>query len=211
MATLASIITSARYDLVDYETGVMYTDEELLVYLNRMFEIMDSMLAAIDSDLVFAEETSIDTVASQNYVDISGMNSGLWSDVREVWIGQDQLRKLTVPRMYYERKFRSADAQPYYWALHNQQILFETGADAAHTDLIIDYNKKTGDLASSASMPYFDTFNEFFREQLVLHTKMKRLGQTPQPDLVWNGAFKRVAMAEVIRRNFVPKPYHINY
>lgn len=210
--TLASLIDSARYDLVDYETGIMYTDEELLVYLNRMIDIMDQTLSSLDSDLVFAVEESINCVASQNYVDISVLNSGNWTSVKEVWLGSDKIEKTTVPRIYYKRKFRSGEAKPSYWALHNQQILWEQDCDSAYTTLVIHYHKSSGTpLASTANMPYFDTFNEFFREQLVLHTKSKRLAQTPQSDLVWNGAFKRIAMAEVVARNFVKKPYYIDF
>jgi hypothetical protein len=213
MATLASLITAARYDLTDYDTGIVFSDEELLVYLNRMFEIMDATLSAMNSDLTKEIETGIDTVADQAYVDLSAaLNSGLWQSVTEVWLGQDQLVKRSVDVVWYYAKFRSTSERPWIWALHNRKIIFPAGADQIHTDLIIQYHKKTGDLASSASMPYNDIFNEFFREQLVLHSKMKRLGpQAIQGDQAWNSAFKRVAMAEVIRRGWCKKPYNMDW
>lgn len=208
--TLASLIDYARYDLTDYETGVIYSDDELLAYLNRMFEIMDSTLAGLESDLVLGVDETFKTTASQNYVDLATLNSNLWSDITEVWIGTDQLEKKGLSLILYLRKLRTGDELPDEWAVWNRQIHFPRGADAER-DLVIHYHKKTGVLLSSANMPFSDIFNEFFREQLVLHAKTKRLGQIGKGDTMWNGAFQRVAMAEVIRRGFVPKTYKIDF
>jgi len=211
MTTLASLIDSARYDLVDYETGIMFTDAELLTYLNRMFEIMDSTLAMLNSDLVMAQNTTFKTTASQSYTALATLNSGLWSTIIKVWIGSDELTQVTLSKLLYSQKFNSGEAKPYHWALWNRDIHFQQDADAIY-DLTIEYQKKTGVLAAPADMPYADIFNEFFREQLVLHTKLKRAGaQSAQGDVMWNDAFKRIAMAEVIQRNFVTKPYYIDF
>lgn len=209
--TLASLIDSARYDLIDYETGIVYTDEELLAYLNRMFEIMDSTLAALDSDLTKAQDSStFSCTVGQSYVDISTLNSGNFSVVTEVWISTDEITQVPLNDLLYKQKVRSGNAKPQYWCLWNQNLYFQQGADDTHT-LIIDYHKTTGTKASTDNMPYFDTFNEFFREQLVMHTKSKRLGSMSQGDAAWNGAFKRIALAEVVKRNFVRKPYVIKF
>jgi hypothetical protein len=211
--TLASLIDSARYDLVDYSEGILFSDDELLIYLNRMFEIMDSTLAALDSDLTKDIETDIDTVEDQAYVDLSSdLNSGLWSTVTEVWLGETKLTKISLNSLWRKAKFISSSEKPTFWSLHNRLIRFPGDCDDAYTDLIIQYHKKTGVLASTADMPYNDIFNEFFREQLVLHSKMKRLGpQSVQGDSSWNAAFKRVAMAEVIARGFIPLPYNKDF
>lgn len=211
--TLASLIDSARYDLQDYETGTIFTDQELYVYLNRMFEIMDSTLSHMNSDLTKDITKTIDTVADQDYVDLSAApNSGLWQSITEVWIGSDKLEKRSVDNVWYNAKFRSSSERPWIWAVHNRRIIFPADCDQVYTDLIIQYHKKTGVLLSTANMPYNDIFNEFFREQLVLHSKMKRLGpQAIAGDQVWNAAFKRVAMAEVIRRGWCEKPYNMDW
>jgi hypothetical protein len=107
MATVNDIIDSSRYDLRDYETGIVWDDAEILNYINRMVGIMDSQLAALNSDLVEAEERTIDCVANQNYVDLSSMNSGNWDSIRSVWIGQDILYKISMDLMRYKRVFRN--------------------------------------------------------------------------------------------------------
>jgi hypothetical protein len=56
--------------------------------------------------------------------------------------------------MYYKRKFLSNDAEPNYFAVEGNRLLFETGADSAHTDLVIHYNKKTRPRLEA----YSDTF-----------------------------------------------------
>jgi hypothetical protein len=166
MGTVSSLLSSARYDLVDYETGLVFDDDELLIYLNRMIGLMDSTLASLMSDLVYTEETTIDTVASQAYVDISGMNSGLWSDVRDVWIGKIKLTGIPVELMYYERKFYSGDAFPYYWSLQDQNILFETGCSRGWSAVAVPTNATNiltaasaiewrGAAASTADGPYW--------------------------------------------------------
>ena len=211
MATAQSVIDSARYDLVDFVdgigTGIEFDDAELLNYLNRMVGLMDTQLSALQSDLVEAEETGIDTVASQAYVDISGLNSGLWHRIRSVWIGSTRLEQVSLNYMRYTRQYRSNDARGTIWALSNQQILFPTGMDSAHTDLNIYYDKKSAVLTLSSSMPYFDIFNEFFREMMVTAAKAKKEGVLDRADSLFTEMFRSRAMQEEISRGFVPKPY----
>jgi hypothetical protein len=211
MATAQSIIDSARYDLVDFidgvGVGIEFDDAELLNYLNRMIGLMDSQLSALCSDLVEAEELDIDTVSSQAYVDISGLNSGLWNRIRSVWIGSTRLEQVNLDYMRYTRRFRSGDAKPTIWALWNDQILFPQGDSAARTDLIIYYDKKSAALSLSDSMPYSDRFNEFFREMLVMTAKAKKEGIVDRADSMLNEMFRSRAMTEEIQRGFIPKPY----
>lgn len=143
MTTLSDFLESARYDLTDYETGVEFEDRELINYLNRMIGIVDSTLLILRSDILHGTEADIDTVASQDYVDLTNLNNGNWDSIREVWIGDDRKEHVSVPMMYYKRKFYSGDAEPQYFAIEGNRMLFETACDAAHTDLVIHYNKKT--------------------------------------------------------------------
>ena len=211
MATAQTIIDSARFDLVDFVdgigSGIQFDDAELLNYLNRMVGLMDSQLSALQSDLVEAEELGIDTVASQAYVDISGLNSGLWHRVRSVWIDTTRLEQVSLNYMRYTRMFRSGDFRPTIWALSNQQILFPSGCDAAHTDLNIYYDKKSATLTLASSMPYADIFNEFLRESMIMAAKAKKEGLMSRPDAMFNQMFKSRAMQEEIARGFIPKPY----
>ena len=211
MATAQSIIDSARFDLVDYVdgtgVGIQFDDAELLNYLNRMVGLMDAQLSALQSDLVEAEELDIDTVDTQAYVDISALNSGLWTRLRSVWIGSSRLEQVSLNYMRYTRQFRDGDAKPTIWALYNDQILFPSGCDSSYTTLAIYYDKKSDALTRSSSMPYNDRFNEFFREMMVMQAKLKKQGQISRPDAMSQEMFRSRAMQEEIARGFIPKPY----
>jgi hypothetical protein len=154
MGTVASLIESARYDLADYEEGLDFDDRILFNHVNRMIGIMDSQLASLDSELVYATEEDIDTVADQNYIDLTNMNNGNWDRVKEVWIGSDRKQQISVDLLNYKRKFRSGSAEPEYWALQGRRILFEVDADDAHTDVVIHYQKKHRPVLES----FTDTF-----------------------------------------------------
>lgn len=211
MATAQDIITSARYDIGDYQDGIVWDDAELLNYLNRMVGVMDNTLASLDSDLVEEIESDIDCVADQNYVDISGMNSGNWTRVRWVWIGQDILEQASVAEIRYKRLFRSGSQQPYYWALKDQTILFEADCASAYTTLTIMYSKKNATLTLSSAMPYTGLFNELFREMLVLTAQGKKEGNSLPITMQMNEIFRRKAMETTIMRNYVPRPYRIDF
>ena len=146
MATVQSLINSARYDLVDYTdgvgVGVEFDDEELLNYLNRMVGIMDSTLASLHSDMVHGTEIDIDNVADQNYIDLVDMNNGNWDSVRSIWIGSNKLTKIPLDKIYYKRKFLTSSNEPRYFALEGTVVQYECGAGSADTDVVIHYNRK---------------------------------------------------------------------
>ena len=129
MATVQSIIDSARYDLVDYVDGVglgiEFDDTELLNYMNRMVGILDSNLVSLNSDLTEAIDETNETVAGQSYVDLSsGLNSGNWLDIRSVWLGANRLEKVSMDRLRYESMFHTANETPTTWALSGRKIYF---------------------------------------------------------------------------------------
>jgi hypothetical protein len=211
MATVQTVIDSARYDIRDYQKGAAFDNAELLDYMNRMVGVMDSTLASLGSDLVEAEETNTDCVANQDYVDLSSMNSGNWDSIRSVWIGTNELEKIGINRMRHKRMWYSGSAEPQFWCLSNRTILFEQDCASAYTNLNIYYNLKTAALALTDSMPYNDVFNEFFRELLVLHAKAKKGGKVSRPDSIYHDMFKNRAMQENLRRDWVKKPYWLGY
>jgi hypothetical protein len=79
------------------------------------------------------------------------------------------------------------------------------------TELIIDYNKKSATVTSSSSMPWNGLFDEFLREQMVMHAKAKREGQVGQPENIYQPAFRKRAMEENLRRNHYLKNYYIDF
>ena len=205
--TVQNIIDSARYDLSDFESGLDFDDVELLNYFNRMVGLLDSTLSSLRSDLVEAEELGIDTVSGQAYVDISGLNSGLWSRVRRVWIGSNLLEQVSLAYMRYTRMYRSSSARPTIWALSNDKILFPQNDSDTRTDLTIYYDKKTATLVVGDDMPYRDRFNEFLREMLVQTAKGKKNDNATKSDQLFTSLFRQRLMQEEIARGFIPKPY----
>jgi hypothetical protein len=151
MGTLSTFLKNARYDLIDYGTGLEFDDAELIVYLNRMIGVMDSTLASLRSEFVHATETELDFTASIDYLDITNLNNGYWDSIRSIWFDSDiELEKIPLDVMYYKRKWYSGDADPYYWCIEGQHVLFETTVNA-DTDVIIHYNKKHRPLLESYS------------------------------------------------------------
>lgn len=143
MGTVANLIQEARYDLADYEEGLDFDDRLMFIYVNRMIRLMDSQLAALDSDLMHANEDLIDTVINQDHVDLTNLNNGYWDSIKEIWIGTDRKQEIPYSLMEYKRRWReNQTAEPEYWALRGNQLLWETDCDAAHYDLIIRYRTK---------------------------------------------------------------------
>jgi len=129
MATVQTIIDSARYDLVDYVDGVglgiEFDDTELLNYMNRMVGILDSNLVSLNSDLTEAIDETHETTAGQSYVDLSSsLNSGNWLDIRSVWLGANRLEKVSLDRLRYESMFNTANQTPRVWSLAGRKIYF---------------------------------------------------------------------------------------
>lgn len=154
MSTLSSFIESMRYDLKDVQEGVQFDEKQVLLYINRIIPIIDSRLARYRSTLLYGTETDIDCVASQDYIDITNLNNGHFDSIEEVWIGTDKLEKICLPELHYKSKFQTADEKPQFWTQVGNRILFPSGADSAHTDVVIHYLKKTRPRLASWS----DTF-----------------------------------------------------
>jgi hypothetical protein len=116
MGTVSSFLTSARYDLIDYGTGLEFDDRELVDFLNRMIRTMDSTLAALNSELVHGTETNIDTVADQDYVDLTYMNNGYWDSIRSIWNDADIImEKIGLDLMMYKRKWITSSLKCNYY------------------------------------------------------------------------------------------------
>lgn len=213
MATVSTVIQSARYDLSDFQTGIQWDNTELLNYLNRIYKVLHSELATLDSDLVEGEETDIDTVSDQNYVDLSSLNSGNWSHIKAVWRGTNLLEQTSLFKMRYKRIYRGSTVTgpPYYWAVKNQNLLFEQKCDQAYTDLVIYYYTKPADLALTDSMPYNDRFNDTFIEMLNFYARAKEDRNVGQAMTLTREILRKRAMEETIQRGFVQKPYYIDF
>jgi hypothetical protein len=213
MATIQDVIDSARYDLRDYEDGLAFDDTELVLFMNRMIRNIDSALAAVSSDLVFAS-ASITLAAAANSVDVdTTLNSGKWDSIRAVWNGQTKIYKMPVQQLFYERlMIGTGTGSPWYWAMQGRTIQFDRTADQNYT-LTCWYNTTTGTVTVATTTPYSGVFDDWLREMLVLHAKGKKTQNLKgaQGDLMYSELARKRVMEIVIRRNFIPKPYYIDF
>jgi len=123
-------------------------------------------------------------------------------------VGSDSLTQKTLDYINYTRK-TAGTGIPYYWAYEGAYIVFERQADQAY-GLTIHFNQKAAALASDDNMPYGDEFNEQLRAAMVIYAK-NRNAELGSMDIALEGMFRKAAMTKMIRRNFVPKPYRLDF
>lgn len=131
MTTVAQFITSSRYDLRDYGTGLEFDDEELLEYINRMVKILDSTLISINSSFVVSNSTLLIPTSTLRYDIETNLNSGNFDSIREIWTGNNRLEKISMDLMWYKQRFNS-DQQISGFALvvgNTYEILARTTLD----------------------------------------------------------------------------------
>lgn len=208
MATVASVITLGRYDLRDVNT-TLYTDVELLAYLNRALGQLDRALLSLKSDLLHNEDTSTNLAVATNSVTIP---TGAIS-IRSVWFTDDKKQVLpkSVNYIYYKRiQIGSTTGQPDYYALEGTSIIFERTADATYSDLAIYYDKSSTALTAIGNMPFSDRFNDSMRQMMVLCAK-HRQELSPAIDAEMYNFFMDAAMGEVISRKYAPRRYKTDF
>ena len=210
MATVAQFITSARYDLRDYQTGLEFDSEELLEYINRMKDVLDNTLCSMNSSYVHGTATLTLSTAA-NSIDLSAnLNSGDYDTVRAVWIGSDEKEKISSDMMYYKRQFISDTREPDFWAMEGIYMIFDSTADADYS-VEVSYNKTTPTLALTDNMPYADKFNQIFRELLVMHAKAKKEGGIAPAEQTYHAMFRAKAFADQIRQDYIPKRFKLDF
>lgn len=205
MAAASTLITSARYDLRD-SNSTQYTDAELLDYINRAIEVLDSALLSIDSEMIIEEDTSTTLTSATN--NVTAPTSSM--SIRSIYISTDQLTKTSPADIYYRRIYDTSTGQPYYWCEKDTSILFDCTADQDYS-LKIYYNSKTTALtATTDDMPYNDMFNQEIREAVSITAK-NRENEFAGVNSVLFQMFKDAAMARVVSRNYVPKTYRLDF
>ena len=205
MATVASVITSGRYDLRDPNI-TQYTDAELLDYLNRELTQLDKALRSINSDWVHATEDSTNLLQDADSV----VAPADLMSIRSVWFSSDQVLPKSVDDVYYKRKYISAQGQPDYYALEGLNIIFEREADQLYTTLVIHYNAKSTALTSGGDMPFNDRFNESLRQMMVFLAK-NRQELTLVTDAELYNFFTDAVMGEVISRSYSKRRFRTDF
>ena len=205
MATAANLITDGRYDLRD-ASSTLFTDAELLAYLNRALVQLDKALLSVNADWIRETDEDTDLYEDDDYVDLS---SSVVS-IRSVWIGSNQIIPKSVDYIDYKRKHISSQGQPDYYAMKGETLIFEREADQKYSTLVIHYNKKSAVLATTDDMPFNDRFNEPLRQMMVLLAK-NRQELSPVMDSELFNFFMDSALGEVITRNYTPRRYRTDF
>ena len=203
-ATVASVITSMRYDLRDGST-LQYVDLELVEYLNRALRVLDATLSGLKSGWVSNEDTATKLLITEN----SSTKSTAAIVVREVWIGSDQLEKKDHDVIYYKRQFISDTGQPDYFAEEGTNLIFERTADQEY-DLEIYYDKRATALTAVGNMPYDDEFNDPLREAAIILAK-RRNEYDVNLDAVLHDFFMGAALKKEMIRKFKPRRYRLGF
>lgn len=200
MATIADIVTEARYDLRDIDAA-LYSDGELYYYANRGLVQLDNVLSAMNSDWIY-NEASLALGAGALYV---AAPTGCIV-VRSAWISSDEIIKVPPQRIFDERKYvGTGTGQPYYFAEQGVNLIFERTTDQAYT-VKAYYDKRATAFSTetpTATMPYNNEFNSAIREMIViLAHKRNEINVFPDTE-VYNFFFMKLS-GNVIRRNHVP-------
>ena len=203
MATVASIIESARWDLRD-EEDTQYTDAMLLDFGNRGLRPLSVVLAMVNSDwvnesadLTLALGDSEVSLPSNFVSDITVRTSTSYLDKKSV----SAIRRLLVD---------STPGQPDKYAIRNTIIMFEKVASVEYT-IVLEYNKHEDALVSDGDMPYNDEFNDILRQFIVLVAKSRNeyelLGDAAMQDFFYAALFSKS-----VARNYISNsPYRTDY
>jgi len=203
VATVASVLTSARYDLRD--TNTKYADAELVAYANRGLVQLDAVLSSINSDWV--DTTAAVTLAS-------GASSATAPTrclrLRQVWYDTTQLIPAPLSTIRYKQQvYSDSTGQPTYYALNGSNIQFDIVSDAAYA-LTAMFDQRSADLTSGGNMPYGDEFNEPLRESIVIMAK-RRDEFDVNLDAILYDFFMSAATQKAMARIYVPKPYYLGF
>lgn len=210
MATINDLIESARYDLRDYQTGLEFGVDELVLFVNRQIRTLESILAAQNSDLVHGV-ASLTLASGANSLDISSvLNSGNWDSIRSLWNGATQIYHIPLDDVYYKRQIQSLTGTPNFYALSSVSFIFDATADANYT-LTCYYNSKSAALTIASTTPYNGIFDDMLREMLVMHAKAKKEGLIGKSEMQYSELARKRIMEIDLRRRFVKKPYYIDF
>ena len=203
MATVQTIIDSARYDLGDFG-GQKWDNTQLLNFMNRVVPVLDDALISLDSD--YTKTTASVTLSS-------GGNTATLptrcDHVVKVWYDSDLLLKESLDSLMYRYQINSSSSStglPQYWSHNNTNLYFNIDADDDY-DFDVYYHVKTAALALTDSMPYSDSFNEYLREAVISMAHKAKDNQIPNVDQKFYGMFKSIAERYVISRNAELKKY----
>lgn len=99
--------------------------------------------------------------------------------------------------------------QPKYWSHEGTNVLFDYIADQAY-GIVFHFNQKSAVLSADSNMPHGDVFNEELRQSVVFMAENREMGISEATTSLYK-FFKDAASTRMIRRNFVPKRYRLDF
>lgn len=107
------------------------------------------------------------------------------------------------------RKFLGSDGKPQSWSHEGTNVLFDYIANQAY-GIVFHFNQKSETLTTSSNMPYNDEFNEELRQAMVFIAENREMRISEATTSLYD-FFKSAANTKLIRRNFIPKRYKLDF
>jgi hypothetical protein len=206
MATISEFFTNKiRYDLRDFG-GQDYDDDQLLEYLNRSIRILDMELMRLRSDYTVNSDTV--TLLEDAYSVALPTNA---STIRRIYYGQIEKYEKSWDNVFKRRiLWNGTTGEPTYWTQRGDNIEWDQVANDDYEYTVV-YDKWTGDLTVSDNMPYSDDFNNYLVHGTTIFATSSKKDQPVQADQQVHSLFRSELMRNVIVRNFVRRPYTMDF
>jgi len=207
MATVANIITNARYDLRDHGAQ-KYDDAQLVLYTNRIIKLLDDLLITQHSDLTFNTATTTLNTGAATATVPTGAHI-----ITKVYNGTVLLIKkspMDILDRYHFNNENGSTGTPSYWALLGDNINVNIEADADYT-LGVHYHKRTATLILTDDLPYSDLFNEFILEAIIVMAQKAKDDKIVKVDMQFYEMFRNIVASTVVSRNHIKKPYNLGF
>jgi hypothetical protein len=206
MATISEFFTNkVRYDLRDYG-GQDYDDDQLLEYLNRSIRILDMELMRMRSDYTVNSGTV--TLLTDAYAVALPENA---STIRRIYYGQIEKYEKKWDSVFRRRiLWDGTTGEPTYWTQRGDNIEWDQIANDDY-ELIVVYDKWTGDLDLDDNMPYSDDFNNYLVQGTTIFAASAKKDQPVQADQQVHSLFRSELTRNVVVRNFVRRPYTMDF
>ena len=206
MATISEFFTNkVRYDLRDFG-GQDYDDDQLLEYLNRSIRILDMELMRLRSDYTVNSGTV--TLLEDAYSVALPTNA---STIRRIYYGQIEKYEKKWDSVFRRRTlWDGTTGEPTYWTQRGDNIEWDQLANDDYEFTVV-YDKWTGDVALTDNMPYSDDFNNYLVQGTTIFATSAKKDKPVQADQQVHSIFRSELTRNVIVRNFVRRPYTMDF
>jgi len=211
--TTTTIKTDVRYELRD-EDKVLYSDAELLAYINKCLEMTYEILVYEKSELIRTGTGTVTTVAgTQSYALADNTMGDLWVPHR-IWVDTYEPMDWCEEEDLYdtineeEAGNTSHRSQPDEYCIVGDYLWFKEAPDDAYT-VRLKYFPNFIPLTTGGTMPYKNLFNQEIIEGVKLLAKYRNeldvQIESILKDLFQNRALKIMRMRRTKTIKITPK------